>query len=298
MDSPHRLRYPDFLCIGAQKAGTTWLHRSLRCHPDIWLPPFKEIQYFNRVHPRKGSARISQSSPHDMQRLENLLRTIQSTLAGTLPAEQKLARVYCLSLIATAERTDEWYGRIFQNAPESALCGEVSPDYAVLPGKGIRHILELNPDTKFIFIMRDPIERGWSHLRMDESRGVAKRVPHLQRIFASGFLLYSDYMTTIDRYRRHVPDHNFLMLFFDDLVSRPEYLLQEVCSFLGVDHSRATFAKAERAINVGIRKEMDDETYRTFVKAFAPIYDGLLRLEHPVARQWYNKHYGDRIPQR
>jgi len=39
--------FPDFLCIGAQKAGTTWLHANLAKHPDIFLPKFKELHYFN-----------------------------------------------------------------------------------------------------------------------------------------------------------------------------------------------------------------------------------------------------------
>src|ERR1700749_4313420 len=43
-------RFPDFLCIGAQKAGTTWLDSNLRRHPDVWLPPLKELHYFNSVH--------------------------------------------------------------------------------------------------------------------------------------------------------------------------------------------------------------------------------------------------------
>ncbi len=37
---------PDFICIGAQKAGTTWLHRQLSGHPEIFLPPGKELDYF------------------------------------------------------------------------------------------------------------------------------------------------------------------------------------------------------------------------------------------------------------
>lgn len=46
--STARLRLPDFLCIGAQKAGTTWLHANLRCHPELFLPPTKEAHYFDR----------------------------------------------------------------------------------------------------------------------------------------------------------------------------------------------------------------------------------------------------------
>jgi hypothetical protein len=57
--SPDKLRYridparaapltlPDFLGIGAQKAGTSWLWANLRCHPHLFLPPRKELHYFN-----------------------------------------------------------------------------------------------------------------------------------------------------------------------------------------------------------------------------------------------------------
>jgi hypothetical protein len=39
---------PDFLIIGAEKAGTTWLYDILRAHPDLFLPDTKEIHFFNR----------------------------------------------------------------------------------------------------------------------------------------------------------------------------------------------------------------------------------------------------------
>ncbi|CAN0605590.1 unnamed protein product, partial [Ectocarpus sp. 12 AP-2014] len=45
-------RTPDFLCIGAQRAGTTWLHNRLLEHPDLYLPPEKELQFFNAFFDR------------------------------------------------------------------------------------------------------------------------------------------------------------------------------------------------------------------------------------------------------
>lgn len=39
---------PTFLGIGAQKAGTTWLHRMLRLHPDIGMPEQKELHFWDR----------------------------------------------------------------------------------------------------------------------------------------------------------------------------------------------------------------------------------------------------------
>ena len=44
---------PDFLVIGAQRAGTTWLHRVLRQHPSLWLPPVKELHYFDRLETKR-----------------------------------------------------------------------------------------------------------------------------------------------------------------------------------------------------------------------------------------------------
>ena len=51
--------YPDFICIGAQKAGTTWLERNLRGHPQVWLPPVKAVRYFNDPSPRPLILRLT-----------------------------------------------------------------------------------------------------------------------------------------------------------------------------------------------------------------------------------------------
>ena len=45
--SARRSWLPDFFCIGAMKAGTTWLYENLRCHPDIYLPDRKEDYFFS-----------------------------------------------------------------------------------------------------------------------------------------------------------------------------------------------------------------------------------------------------------
>jgi hypothetical protein len=43
------VRRPSFICVGAGKAGTTWLWEMLRLHPDVFLPDVKEIHYFNDI---------------------------------------------------------------------------------------------------------------------------------------------------------------------------------------------------------------------------------------------------------
>lgn len=46
----------NFLGIGAQKAGTTWLYTQLSQHPDIHFPLGKEVHYWNKKFPRQSVA--------------------------------------------------------------------------------------------------------------------------------------------------------------------------------------------------------------------------------------------------
>ena len=44
---------PDFLCVGAQKGGTSWLYRQLEAHSDFWMPPVKELHYLDQLNRTK-----------------------------------------------------------------------------------------------------------------------------------------------------------------------------------------------------------------------------------------------------
>src|SRR5438105_11482287 len=50
---------PDFCCVGAQKGGTGWLYEQLRAHPDFWMPPLKELHYFDRMWRSARGATVS-----------------------------------------------------------------------------------------------------------------------------------------------------------------------------------------------------------------------------------------------
>jgi len=43
---------PNFLVIGAPRCGTTWIDENLRRHPDIYMPPKKELHFFDRHYER------------------------------------------------------------------------------------------------------------------------------------------------------------------------------------------------------------------------------------------------------
>ena len=45
-------RLPNFLYVGPDKAGSSWLHETLIKHPDVYLTPAKDLYYFDRYYDR------------------------------------------------------------------------------------------------------------------------------------------------------------------------------------------------------------------------------------------------------
>src|SRR6478735_11126174 len=85
-----KARGPDFLCIGAPKTGTTWLYKHLSRHPEIWIPPVKELHYFDRLFPlpkagdkvgvRRGF--LGLFPHHDLRKVARIL--LRSVARGSL----------------------------------------------------------------------------------------------------------------------------------------------------------------------------------------------------------------------
>jgi hypothetical protein len=292
MESRSIQRFPDFVCIGAVKAGTTWFYRMFAEHPDVWLPPMKELHYFNRIHPSDGHERPPALKQLDSERVDAALRLVESALKGKLSPKEKIERIYGVGLIGAARLTDEWYARIFETAPAEAICGEVTPNYALLPAREIKHMLALQPRLKIVFILRDPIDRMWSHLKMRERRHGVDLEQHLKDLAGRKDMVpLSDYMATIERYQQFVPETNFLTLYFDSIVEEPARLLQETCEFLGLDFARGAFNRAGEAIHAGSTQTMPAVLYDAAREKLEPIYRRLLSLKHPVVNRWYERHY-------
>ena len=89
---------PDFLCIGAQKAGTSWLNSVLLEHPQIFMPPINELHYFDRRH-RNAPIRIRQ-----IQLARNAIRRERKRDA---PDQNYLA--YLDHLLSFSHTSLEWY---------------------------------------------------------------------------------------------------------------------------------------------------------------------------------------------
>jgi hypothetical protein len=215
--SPTRRAGPDFLCIGAHKAGSTWLYQQLDSHPDFWMPPVKELHYFDQLSRVQRPAHPRCRDERDLQFLEGI---------KSLSAEPSIDL--------------ENYGRLFEHKA-SLLSGDISPNYSTLNNKVIRRVVKYFPNLKVIFLARDPVERVWSHLSMEvHYRQIepfdVNNIDEINRnLRRRGMLLRSYPSAVVARWKRYVRPSQFRVYFFDDLQSNPTELRRSILHFLGAN---------------------------------------------------------------
>lgn len=220
---------PDFMCIGAHKSGTTWLYQQLDSHPDFWMPPVKELHYFDQLSRVQHSAPPCCRDERDLRFFDNLN-----------------------SLSAKAHIDLENYGRLFE-LKGALLSGDISPNYSTLSSKLIRQIAGYFPNLKVIFLARDPVQRFWSHLSMEvHYRQIepfdATNIDDVHRnLLRRGMRLRSYPSTVVERWKRYVHPDRFRVYFFDDLQRNPTELQRSILQFLAadpdkpIDQSRADY---------------------------------------------------------
>ena len=263
---------PDFLCIGAQKAGTTWLHSNLGAHPLVWLPPLKEVDYFTEVHLRDWG-----NGGADRQARVREARAWWNN-AAEASATERAAALEVLQHLGAAETSDAWYRGIFRFARPDQVAGEITPHYSLLPRAGVRHAAAMNPNLRVIVLLRDPAERAFSQACM-----LAGSRPDLQRvreiIASEAFTqleLLSDYARWIAMWQFFLGRERVLIDYFGRLRTEPEAVLRRVVGFLGLPFHPDLFPNAELPVFVGEKPPGDSRPLVSLLRQkLRRVYDEL-----------------------
>ena len=201
---------PDFLILGAQKAGTTALYAYLRRHPDITGPSWKEVSFFDRHY----------------------------------------------------VRGEGWYRGNFPNTLRArGLVGEASPSYLLHPLAPER-VQALLPDAKLIALVRNPVDRAFSHYQHEVAfgreplsfedalaaederlRGEDERMRSDPSYFSRAWWMYTyrargRYAEQLDRWLAVFPREQLLVMPSEDLLLEPERAHLRVLEFLGAEPRR------------------------------------------------------------
>jgi len=202
-------RLPNFLIIGAQKAGTTSLYSYLNQHPQIYMSPVKEPNYF----------------AYD-ERLDS---------GGQI-------RPRAAKIVSTLED----YEALFDGIHDETAWGEASPSYLYSARAPFR-IHELIPDARMIAILRDPVERAFSNFvhtvrggrepLRDFNEAIAAEDERIRQGWGPLFHYKHKglYFQQLSRYLRIFDRSQFCIFLFDDLRRDPQGLAITALRFLEVD---------------------------------------------------------------
>jgi Sulfotransferase family len=197
---------PNFLIIGAMKAGTTAVYHYLRQHPQVYMnPKLKEPRFFCY----EG-------------------KTLQ--FGGPLSE-----RVYSAII-----NNIEDYRAYFRGATDEAAIGEASVEYLYIPGteKRIRAYL---PDVKLIAILRHPVDRAYSSYNYLVREGLEK-YDEPERIRQNWsppwhYLQVGFYYPQVKRYFETFDREQVRIYLYDDFRANPGGVVADLFRFLGVDDS-------------------------------------------------------------
>jgi hypothetical protein len=271
-------RRPDFLCIGSEKSGTTWLWRCMMAHPGIGVPATKELRYFNRrfdydlVHFRALSQfldnpRASPTRPDFMERIATELRL----LYGGLPA----------------------YYRIFGQLSQPVV-GELTPQYCFQPLERIRQMHDAAPEARILYLLRDPVDRLLSGARMVVRRD---KLPlcdlELEKAASDPLQLrLTDALAHLELFEAVFGDDRVKVFFFDDISERPAGLIDDICAFIGAQTAKLPDTDLLQKVNEGAAFQPSNGLKRTIYHKIAPLYARLEpRFPQQVAR-WRSRYEG------
>lgn len=199
---------PNFLIIGAMKAGTSSLYRYMKQHPQVYLSPIKEPYFFAIEDETNSSNSITK------------------------------AKEYCVDNI-------EVYRTLFEGVSNETAIGEASTFYLYSP-KAPERIQHYVPDVKLIAMLRDPAQRAYSHFLNMVRQGFEPITDFAQAIREEETRARNDlswayyvrlgfYYTQLQRYFDRFDRDQIKVYLYEDWNANPSGVLQDIFQFLSIN---------------------------------------------------------------
>lgn len=277
-----KVTLPNFIGIGAQKAGTTSLFKYLQQHPELYFSPLKNLKFFCTDWSKQPESVTKHNYSFD---------------------DHQSSKPY------SSRQVGDWqeYLRFFEGAQTQPAVGEFCPGYLCLE-ESASLIAKQLPNAKLIAILRHPVDRLFSHYNFYRQNGrescadiiEAVENEELDRPLCFGPEFRCDppprayvrsglYGRALKRYREHFAEDQIFVCNYEKLKNSPDELCAEIFRFLGVDDSFAIDFKTahnvtQNAPNSGLRRKIGrlGNHIPGFVKpAIRGVVDTLLKSKAP-----------------
>ena len=220
-------KIPNFYIVGAAKAGTTSLYQYLAQHPEVYMSPIKEPNYFST------EIDLDAIRPQVKERIK--LLNVDSFING--PMKTSLHRAFITK--------EEQYLALFRNSTHETAIGDASTSY-LYSTVAAKNIFNFNPASKIIIIIRQPVQRMYSHYLMDRRMAVTNLEfeealladkNNKSKSWGSKSLYYelSEYYEQVKRYYDLFPSTQIMVIRSEELREDARSTIKKIFQFLEID---------------------------------------------------------------
>ena len=210
---------PTFMIAGERKCGTTMLHHWMSHHPDVYMYPPWDVNYFidNEIS-RTLEWRDGEANPQVWERSHSI----------------------------------EEYEALFRDGQGRLAIGEKSADIFFWRPAHER-VARYLPEARFIVVLRNPVNRAWSHYWNEMGKGAGRETLDFETAVETeeerarrsayarlhlSYFVRGFYDRTLENWLRFIPLSRLLVLTLEQIHARPTEALRRVYEFIGVDPER------------------------------------------------------------
>lgn len=279
--------------IGATKSGTSWLHAYLKSHPQTHFRAVKELHFWDdpKVLDRANFAAKLQKR---INRADTMIveAALDRRIDTVVRLEKDIKDITKLRTLFQEDCSGQSYlDYLTDGVGPNDVVGDITPSYALLPEARLSEMQALSSQTKFIYLMRDPVARLWSHVRMVADRTMPDKSKLGQRAKkVMGDVLggkepnivnRGDYSGTLQRMFAALDPARVMVLFYETLFSQDT--LDRICTFLGLAPHNGDF---DRRVMQSVPIEITDTHKRKAQDMLRPQYDYVASTMGPLPDAW------------
>jgi hypothetical protein len=260
------------LGVGAQKAGTTWLYAYLRQSPEFRHGFRKEYHVFDSL-----------DVPSEQWMRDRILRMADDELQKARKGEPADAeQLHRAAMYADPKFYYDYFAGLLATSPRARAVGDVTPDYAFIPRERYADIKEQfrrrRVRTVAVFLMRDPVDRIYSHIRMRKGRQPDRFPEPAEELLArthtgENYQLRTRYHQTIENVDAVFGPDEVHYGFYEELFSVDE--VRRITDLVGIPFHAPDFDERRNASKAERKDELPESLVAEVAQNLADTYRGV-----------------------
>lgn len=235
---------PDFIGVGMERAGTSWVFSMIAHHPDVWVPPLKELHFLDAL-----DADVPCHNPRYKWHLTSRLKHKFVLFFDFKSRPEFFKNSYFKYLLwdfyyFIGRINFQWYQRLFSTIfTKGRIAGEFTPAYCNIDESYIKQLLQINSEIKFLIMVRHPEHQLRSSLiqHFVMIKGLSfdsVTEDEMQDWLNSDFAdKKSNIEQSLVKWQAVAPKGQLFVGLYEEMSAEPLSFIKRIYTFLGLDHS-------------------------------------------------------------